>query len=188
MYRDIRELYREVMSCDKCALSKTRRNIVFGEGDIKADIMFIGEGPGGEEDRIGRPFVGRAGRLLDELIASIGMKREQIYIANIVKCRPPGNRDPLPKEREQCVGYLRAQVAFIRPKIIVCLGRIAAQTIISKGLSITRERGNWTKRKSFYILPTYHPAAVLRNDMLKKDAYADFQSILEKYKEIGESV
>lgn len=146
--------------------------------------MFIGEGPGFKEDELGRPFVGRAGQLLDKMLASIGFTRNDVYIANILKCRPPGNRDPLPHEAAACIGYLRAQVALIKPKILVCLGRIPAGYILGREIRISSDRGVWHESKGFFIMPTYHPAALLRNEQLKKESYADLQSIKAKNDEL----
>jgi uracil-DNA glycosylase family 4 len=146
--------------------------------------MFIGEGPGHDEDELGRPFVGKAGQLLDKMLSSIGFSRSDVYIANILKCRPPGNRDPLPHEAMACIGYLRSQVAMIKPKILVCLGRVSANYILGQEIRITRDRGIWHKVKDFYIIPTYHPAALLRNELWKKDTYTDLLAIKAKYDEI----
>jgi uracil-DNA glycosylase family 4 len=185
MYTDFRSLCADVANCTKCPLHKTRTNTVFGEGSLNADVMFIGEGPGGEEDRQGRPFVGKAGQLLDRMIAVLGLSREEVYIANIVKCRPPHNRDPQPEEEQSCIGYLRAQVAFIKPRIIVCLGRISARNLLGV-TSITQARGKWVEKKGFSIMPTYHPAALLREPAKKKEAYADLLAVRERLNEIKE--
>jgi DNA polymerase len=184
MYTSLKKLHEDVSSCANCELSSTRKNTVFGEGNVSANIMFIGEGPGRDEDELGRPFVGKAGQLLDKMLKSIGFTRNDVYIANILKCRPPGNRDPLPHEAAACIGYLRAQVALIKPKIIVCLGRIPATYILGQDVRITRDRGVWHESKGFYIMPTYHPAALLRNELLKKDSYADLLNIKAKYNEL----
>ena len=186
MYTSLKSLREDVKNCTKCELCKTRKNTVFGEGNLCARIMFIGEGPGRDEDEQGRPFVGRAGQLLDKMIASIGFSRNDVYIANIIKCRPPSNRDPLPHEALACIGYLRAQVAMIKPKILVSLGRIAAGYILGREVHITRDRGVWHEIKGFYIMPTYHPAALLRNEPLKKESYADLLAIRAKYEELTE--
>jgi DNA polymerase len=149
--------------------------------------MLIGEGPGKDEDALGRPFVGRAGQLLDKMLACINLSRNDVYIANILKCRPPGNRDPQPSEAMACIGYLRAQVAMIQPQILVCLGRIAAQYILGQEIHITRERGIWHEVKGFYIMPTYHPAALLRNEAWKKESYKDLLAIRAKYDALGDA-
>jgi len=179
-----KDLYNEVMNCYKCALSTKRKNVVFGEGNLKAVIMFVGEGPGEVEDNTGRPFVGRAGQLLDKMIEAIGLKRENVYIANIVKCRPPGNRVPRDDEAETCLPYLRNQVAIIRPKIIVCLGATAVKYIVDRSAKITEIRGNWVEKKGFWIMPTYHPAALLRDPAKKVEAWEDFKKIRQKYEEM----
>ncbi len=184
MYKNLKTLNDDVKTCERCSLYKTRQNTVFGEGSASAKIMFVGEGPGRDEDLLGRPFVGRAGKLFDKMLESIGFTRNKVYIANILKCRPPANRDPNPDEAAACIGYLRAQVALIKPQIIVCLGRISAQYILGGNIRITRDRGIWHEVKGFFIMPTYHPAAILRNESLKKDAYKDLLAILKKYKEL----
>ena len=144
--KDWDALYEECIHCQKCGLAETRTNVVFGEGARDAEVMFIGEGPGEQEDRTGRPFVGRAGQLLDDMLAMIDLKREKVFIGNMVKCRPPQNRDPLNIEQEACIGYLRNQVALLKPKIIVCLGRIAAMKLIKEDFKITREHGQWIEK------------------------------------------
>lgn len=181
MYTSIKQLKNDVTGCKQCPLHQTRTHTVFGEGSTSAKIMLIGEGPGRDEDRLGRPFVGRAGQLLDKMLGSIELSRNDVYIANILKCRPPGNRDPLPEEAAACIGYLRAQAAMIKPPIIVCLGRISAQYIIGPDIKIMRDRGTWHEVKGFWIMPTYHPAALLRNAHWKKDAYQDLLAIRERY-------
>ncbi|MDI6605415.1 MAG: uracil-DNA glycosylase [Thermoanaerobacteraceae bacterium] len=185
----LKELWLECQNCNKCPLSKTRKNVVFGGGNLRSKIMFIGEGPGKEEDIQGRPFVGKAGQLLNKMLEAIGLNREDVYIANIVKCRPPNNRPPLQNEIEACIPYLRNQVAIIRPKIIVCLGATAAKAIIDKDFKITAMRGQWTERKGVKIIATYHPAALLRDPEKKKPAWEDFKEIkaqLEKLEDKNE--
>lgn len=173
------------MQCRKCGLAETRHNVVFGVGNPEAKIMFIGEGPGENEDLQGEPFVGRGGQLLDKMLAAVDLDRKtNVYIANIVKCRPPKNRDPLPEEQEACIGWLRNQVALIRPKIIVCLGRIAGQRIIKPDLKITREHGRFTERNGTLLMATLHPAALLRNPAQKPDAFQDFLTLREKIDEL----
>ena len=184
MYTNMRKLKEDVENCRKCRLCETRTNTVFGEGPPDARIMLIGEGPGRDEDRIGRPFVGAAGQLLDKMLAAIDLGRNDVFIANILKCRPPGNRDPQPSEAMACIGYLRAQVAMIKPPILVCLGRISAQYILGQDIRIMRDRGTWHEIKGFFIMPTYHPAALLRNEAWKKDAYKDLLAIRAKYDEL----
>lgn len=166
-------LYEELRACYKCRLCEKRTNIVISDGDPHADIMFIGEGPGREEDERGVPFVGAAGRLFNELLEEAGLERSRVYICNIVKCRPPQNRDPLPDEAEACLPYLRAQIALVRPKVIVCLGRIAARYVYDRDIQITRQRGQVKKLGAFYVLPTYHPAALLRREELTNDLVYD---------------
>lgn len=171
------ELYEKCMSCTECPLHESRKNVVFGTGDQNAEVMFIGEAPGEREDLTGEPFVGRAGQLLDDMLASIGLSRQSVYIANILKCRPPQNRDPLPAEQERCIEYLRAQVSFIRPKIIVCLGRIAAMRIISPDFKISRDHGIFYERKGFLLTSTYHPAALLRDPRRRPESFSDLKKL-----------
>lgn len=174
------ELNEYVHSCRGCQLCKNRNNTVFGEGNIKAKLMFVGEGPGQDEDKTGRPFVGKAGRLLTKMIEAIDLKREDVYIANIVKCRPPANRAPFEEEAKACLPFLRKQVAIIRPKIIVCLGATAAGYIIDSSIRITKDRGKWYEKGDFLMIPTYHPSALLRDPGKKRDAWEDFKKIREK--------
>lgn len=173
-----------MQGCQRCSLYHKRQHVVFGEGDPNARVMFIGEGPGAQEDIQGRPFVGPAGQLLDRMLQAIGLKREEVYIANIVKCRPPGNRVPAEAEAAACLPYLRAQVKLIHPEILVCLGATPSKYIIDANIRITRDRGVWTARKGFHMLPTYHPAALLRDASKKLDAWEDFKSIRDKLEEI----
>ena len=172
-------------NCKKCRIWETRTNVVIGEGNRNADIMFVGEGPGRQEDLQGRPFVGPAGQLLDKMLASIGLDRSNVYIANVVKCRPPGNRDPHEDEQEACLNYLRYQLMLVKPKIIVCLGRIAAMAIIDKNFRITKEHGVWTERKGFYLIATYHPSALLRDETKKRPAWEDLKKIRAKLDELN---
>jgi DNA polymerase len=178
-------LTQEVFSCDKCRLSQTRTNVVLGEGDLRAPLMFIGEGPGQQEDLTGRPFVGAAGQLLDKMLAAIGLTREQVYICNIVKCRPPNNRVPEPDERAICMCYLRQQVALVRPKVIVCLGSTPARALLGEDIRITRDRGVWQLKKGVWFMPTFHPAALLRDADKKRPAWEDFKAIRDKLIELG---
>lgn len=173
------------LNCRKCRLWETRTNVVIGVGNRNADIMFVGEGPGQQEDLQGEPFVGPAGKLLDKMLASIGLDRENVYIANVVKCRPPGNRDPHDDEQEACMNYLRYQLMLVKPKIIVCLGRIAATAIIDKDFKITRQHGQWTERKGYWFIATYHPSALLRDENKKRPAWEDLKLIRAKLDEIG---
>lgn len=181
---NIKDLYMACHECVKCGLSMNRTHVVFGEGSLKAKIMFVGEGPGHDEDVQGRPFVGKAGQLLTKMIEAIDLKREEVYIANIVKCRPPNNRVPLPEETRECIDYLRNQVAIIKPRIIVCLGSTAGKNIIDSDMRITRDRGIWIEKGNYSIIATYHPAALLRDPDKKKDAWDDFKKIRDRYREI----
>ena len=178
------QLKSQCENCDKCELCKTRTNCVFGVGNQNADILFIGEAPGQQEDLSGTPFVGRAGQLLDKYLYAIDIKREDVYIANILKCRPPQNRDPLPSEEEACIGYLREQVRLINPKVIVCLGRIAAMKLIKPDFKITQEHGMWFKKGDYLLTAVYHPAALLRDPRKKEDMLRDMQTIKEKIQEV----
>lgn len=182
------ELEKCCYSCTKCGLCETRNNVVFGVGPRDADVMFIGEGPGEQEDLKGEPFVGAAGMLLDDMLSIIDLSRENCYIANIVKCRPPRNRDPLETEQDACIGYLRNQVALIQPKIIVCLGRIAAMRIIRPDFRITREHGRWVEKNGVWMSAIYHPSALLRDLTKRPETFADLLSLREKIKEVGAKV
>ena len=185
MYNTWEELKSACENCHRCELCETRTNVVVGVGNENAEVMFIGEGPGENEDLQGEPFVGRAGKLLDKMLASIGLDREKVYIANIVKCRPPGNRDPHDDEQEACMNYLRYQLMLVKPKIIVCLGRIAATAIIDKDFKITRQHGQWTERKGYWFIATYHPSALLRDESKKRPAWEELKLIRAKLDEIG---
>ena len=185
MYSTWEELKNACASCEKCELCKTRHNVVVGVGSENAEVMFIGEGPGENEDLQGEPFVGRAGKLLDKMLTAVDLDRNKnIYIANIVKCRPPQNRDPKPEEQEQCIEWLRAQVKMINPKIIVCLGRIAAGRIIKSDIKITKEHGQWFEKGGIQMMAMLHPAAVLRDPRRKPEAFDDFLKLRDKIKEI----
>ena len=172
-------------ACRRCGLCETRRNVVIGDGARESRVLLIGEGPGEQEDLQGRAFVGPAGQLLDRMLACIGLDRGQVYIANVVKCRPPRNRDPLPEEQAACLPYLRAQVRLIRPQVIVCLGRVAAQAVIRPDFRITREHGQWVERKGYWLTATYHPSALLRDPSKKRDAYEDLKKLRSKLEELG---
>ena len=173
-------LKERVAVCRACPLCKTRNNIVFGRGCETAPLLFVGEAPGEQEDLAGMPFVGPAGKLLDDYIAFLGLEDQDYYIANILKCRPPRNRDPLPEEENACMPYLREQVRLISPKVIVCLGRIAAQRILSPDFRITRDHGKWFEAGGIKIMATFHPSALLRDPGKKLAALDDFKSILEQ--------
>lgn len=170
-------LRERCLGCSACILGQTRTNLVFGDGCPEADIMFIGEGPGEQEDIKGIPFVGRAGQFLDDMMAMIDLDRTKVYIANIVKCRPPHNRDPQPDEKAACMPWLRQQIALVEPKIIVCLGRIAATSIISEDFRITRQHGQWFDIDSRRCCAIYHPSALLRDVSKRPETFADLRSI-----------
>ena len=171
------ELERQCEKCHQCRLCHTRTNVVFGVGDRDADVMFIGEGPGEQEDLKGEPFVGAAGKLLDDMLSIIDLDRTNCYIANIVKCRPPRNRDPEEDEQDACIEYLRTQVSLIKPKIIVCLGRIAAKKLIHPEFRITREHGTWINRNGIWMTAIYHPSALLRDLGKRPETFEDLLSI-----------
>ena len=178
-------LQEQCNNCRSCGLSQCRTNGVFGVGYRETDIMFIGEGPGEQEDLKGEPFVGPAGHLLDDMMAIIDLNRENSYIANIVKCRPPGNRDPQEDEQDACIGYLRNQVALIKPKIIVCLGRIAAKRIIDPEFRITKQHGTWVVRNGIWMTALYHPSALLRDASKRPETFEDLLSIRDKMRQLG---
>lgn len=183
------ELKRVCDGCQNCPLAQTRHNVVFGVGKETADILFIGEGPGEQEDLTGIPFVGPAGHLLDDMLTIIDLDRkENCYICNIVKCRPPRNRDPLETEQDACIGYLRNQVALVRPKIIVCLGRIAAKRLIDPDYRITRQHGQWVQRNGIWLTAIYHPSALLRDVTKRPETFDDLLSIREKLREVNARV
>ena len=176
-------------SCTRCGLCETRHNVVFGVGKEDADVMFVGEGPGEQEDLQGQPFVGPAGKLLDDMLRIIDLDRtKNVYIGNIVKCRPPRNRDPLDTEQDACIGYLRNQVALVKPKIIVCLGRIAAKRLIDPDYRITRQHGQWVKRGDIWMTAIYHPSALLRDVSKRPETFDDLLSLREKIHEIGAKI
>lgn len=180
------ELEIKCRECTKCGLCEDRTNLVFGEGKKDADIMLIGEGPGENEDLQGRPFVGRSGQLLDKFLASVDLSRDKnVYIANMVKCRPPKNRDPKPEEQDMCIKWLREQFKIIRPKIIICVGRISAQRLIDKDFKVTKEHGVFYERNGVLMMGTYHPAAILRNPNNKELAFADWLAVRDKINELG---
>lgn len=183
---DWKSLKDTCLSCTKCGLCETRHHVVFGVGKENADILFVGEGPGEQEDLRGEPFVGPAGLLLDDMLSIIDISRqENCYIANIVKCRPPRNRDPLETEQDACIGYLQRQIKLIRPKIIVCLGRIAAQRLIDPAYRITRQHGTWTEKDGIWMTAIYHPSALLRDATKRPETFDDLLAIREKLRQIG---
>ena len=187
MYDNWEDLKKACYDCKKCGLCEGRTNVVFGVGNPNAEVMFIGEGPGEQEDLKGEPFVGRAGQLLDKMLDVVDLDRHKnIYIGNMVKCRPPKNRDPKPEEQEECIFWLRNQVKLIRPKIIVCLGRIAAMKIIKPDMKITKEHGIFFERNGTLMMATLHPAALLRNPNNKPAAMEDFFKLRDKINEICE--
>ena len=174
------ELQTACLNCHKCQIGMTRTNLVFGTGNRRADLMFVGEAPGQAEDEQGIPFVGAAGKLLDRYLYAVDIPRESVYIANILKCRPPHNRDPLPEEEDACIGYLREQVKLVQPKIIVCLGRISAMRLIKPDFRITREHGQFIRKGSILMTAVYHPAALLRDASKKEDMLLDMERIKEQ--------
>ena len=180
MFETWEELEESIKGCNKCKLCKTRQNIVFGVGNKNADIMFIGEGPGADEDRLGEPFVGRAGKLMNMAFQAIGLKRNEVYIANIVKCRPPANRNPEEDEAFSCLNYLRNQVMLVKPKIIVLLGSVALKNILGKEYGITASRGKWVEKNGIKYMPTWHPAALLRDETKKIDFINDLKLVLKE--------
>lgn len=182
------QLEQACKQCQSCRLCSTRNNVVFGVGNRNTEVLFIGEGPGEQEDLQGEPFVGPAGKLLDDMLSIIDLDRQNCYIANIVKCRPPRNRDPQEDEQEACIGYLRNQVALIRPKIIVCLGRIAAKKIIDPEFRISREHGTWRQRNGIWMTAIYHPSALLRDVTKRPETFRDLLNLREKIYEVTERV
>lgn len=175
--KDWDALYEECIHCQKCGLAETRTNVVFGEGARDAEVMFIGEGPGEQEDRTGRPFVGRAGQLLDDMLAMIDLKREKVFIGNMVKCRPPKNRDPAISEQEACAEWLQRQIELLEPKMIVCLGRIAAMKFIKPDFRITQEHGKWFDVNGRRVMALYHPAALLRDPNKRPETFDDLKRL-----------
>ena len=177
----LEQLRGKIGDCRRCGLAEARKHIVFGAGDPAARLMFVGEGPGADEDRIGEPFVGRAGKLLDRIIAAMGLTREQVYIGNIVKCRPPGNRTPLPDERAMCLPFLKEQIRIIAPEVIVTLGRTALEGLLGETVpSITRARGRWFRAEGVPVLATFHPAYLLRNEQAKRPVWEDMQEVMSR--------
>lgn len=182
MFKTWEELEESIKGCNKCKLCKTRQNIVFGTGNKHAKLMFIGEGPGADEDRLGEPFVGRAGKLMNLAFETLGIDRKEVYIANVVKCRPPGNRNPEEDEAMACLNYLRNQVILVQPEIIVLLGSVALKNILGKEYGITASRGKWVEKKGIKYMPTWHPAALLRDETKKIDFIKDLQKVVEEMK------
>ena len=178
---DLDSFYQSICHCQKCPLGSTRTNFVFGVGNPHADIVFVGEAPGQQEDLKGEPFVGRAGKLLDKILAAVSLSRDDVYICNVLKCRPPQNRDPLPSEVDQCEPYLKAQLTLINPKLIVALGRVAACTILKTKEPLKNLRKQIFQYEGIDLMVTYHPAALLRNANFKQPTWEDFQMIRDKY-------
>lgn len=177
---DLGEMARRLADCRRCRLCQGRTQVVFGVGNPKARVVFVGEGPGADEDRLGEPFVGRAGQLLNVMLPSIGLRREDVYIANIVKCRPPGNRDPETDEAAACMPFLYRQIELIKPEVIVLLGRIAARFLLGTTAPISSYRGRWTVWHGTSVLPTFHPAYLLRNPAAKRESWVDFKKLRER--------
>lgn len=169
----------EVKNCKKCPLCQNRTNPVFGEGDVHAELMFVGEGPGADEDKQGRPFVGKAGQLLTKMIEAMSLKRENVYIANIVKCRPPENRAPFKEEAAACIDYLKNQIELIKPKVIVCLGSVSATYLLNTDKQISKLRGDFIDLQGIKVMPTFHPAYLLRNPTKKKESWEDLQKVMK---------
>ena len=182
---DLETLKSACLQCNRCNLSATRTNVVFGVGPADAEVLFVGEGPGQQEDLTGQPFVGPAGQLLDDMLSIIGMGRHNCYIANIVKCRPPQNRDPLQIEQEACIPWLRKQTKLLRPKIIVCLGRIAAMKLIKEDFKITREHGQWFEKGGIWFFAMYHPSALPRDENKRPDTFRDLKKLQAKVLELA---
>ena len=178
------QLRQQCMNCRACGLADTRTNVVFGVGTPEAEVLFVGEAPGANEDQQGEPFVGRAGKLLDDMLAMIGLRRENIYITNSVKCRPPQNRDPLNTEKDACASYLRCQLELMQPKILVCLGRISAAEIIKPDFKITQEHGQFFEKNGIQMMALYHPAALLRDPRKKPETFEDLKRLQAKIREI----
>lgn len=178
--QELRKIACAIASCAKCALREGRTNTVPGQGSARPEIMFIGEGPGEEEDRQGLAFVGKAGQLLTRMIAGMGYAREQVFIGNVVKCRPPGNRAPMPDETAMCLPYLKAQVRILKPKVIIALGAVATRCLTNVDTGISRLRGTWLSFEGIDVMPTYHPAHLLRNESAKPDAWLDLQAVLKR--------
>ena len=185
MYDTWEDLEAACLSCQKCPLGKTRTNVVFGTGNRRARLLFVGEAPGEQEDKTGIPFVGAAGHLLDKYLFAVDIPREDVYIANVLKCRPPHNRDPLPDEEEACLDHLRNQLNLINPDLIVCLGRISAMRLIKPDFRITREHGTWTERGGIWMTAMYHPSALLRDVSKRPETFEDLLAIREKIRELN---
>ena len=180
---DLDRLAASLEGCTRCRLCEQRRTIVFGEGDSHAAVMFIGEGPGADEDRTGRPFVGQAGKLLDGMVFALGFEREQVYIGNVVKCRPPGNRDPQEDEMAACASFLERQIELIKPRVIVALGRVASRHLTGSTKPMGALRGRWAAYRGTPLLPTFHPAYLLRSPSAKREVWQDLKAVLRRLRE-----
>jgi len=178
------DLKKQCADCTWCKLAASRNNVVFGVGEKTADIMLVGEGPGEQEDKLGEPFVGAAGQFLDDMLSIIDLNRNNVYIANIVKCRPPHNRDPQPDEENACIGFLMNQIALVKPKIVVCLGRVAARRLIREDFRVTAEHGMWFEKNGIQYIGTYHPSALLRDTDKRPDAFMDLLEIRKMAKQL----
>jgi len=178
------DLYSAIHECQKCPLGRSRTNFVFGAGNSYSEIMFVGEAPGADEDRLGEPFVGRAGQLLNKILAAMKLERQDVYIANILKCRPPNNRDPQSDEAAICEPFLHQQIKLIKPKIICCLGRVAAQRLLQTNMSLGQMRDRWFDYQGTTLMVTYHPAALLRSNKYKRPTWEDMQKLLQKLEEL----
>lgn len=183
---DYQKLRKKALKCERCKLREGCKQVVMGEGSLDNKIMFIGEGPGANEDKIGRPFVGKAGKLLDKIFNSVNINREDVYISNIIKCRPPNNRTPSISEAKACMPILKSEIELIDPKVIVTLGSTALKYLVDPDMSITKNRGQWIERGKYYILPTFHPAYLLRNPNVKKSVWRDFKLISKSIDRINE--
>ena len=183
---ELQALQQECLACRRCGLCETRHSVVFGQGAAHAEVMLVGEGPGANEDEQGLPFVGKSGQLLDHYLEAVDLSRDKnVYIANIVKCRPPGNRDPQPQEQDACFGWLERQLRLLQPSIIVCLGRIAAMRLIRPDFRITREHGQWFERNGVRYLAMYHPSALLRDPARRPETYTDLLTLREAVRTLG---
>ena len=188
MSAEWQELMARCRDCRACPLGESRKNNVFGTGDVNAPLMFVGEAPGEQEDNVGIPFVGAAGKLLDRYLYAVDLPRDKVYIANILKCRPPHNRDPEEGEQDACIGYLREQFRLIRPRVVVCLGRIAAMRLIRPDYRITREHGQWVQKGGVWMTAVYHPSALVRDLSKREDMLRDMWSIRQKLEELGVAI
>lgn len=183
MYDNWEDLEKSIIGCQKCDLCKTRKNIVFEDGNRNSKVMIIGEGPGENEDITGKPFVGRAGMLMNHALEGLGIKRQKIYITNIVKCKPPHDRNPLKQEAEACLNYLRNQVILVNPQIVILMGSVATQNILGENIKISRVRGIWQEKRGIMYMPTWHPAALLRDENKKVDFWRDLRKVIDLCKE-----